>query len=75
MTQLNADGLPQPVVHSLELMIQSLKDQFAGSPGNPTSLERMKRAAGGWSDDPQGLDEYLRQTRENRQSNRAEPPL
>ena len=37
-------------------------------------LEALKRAAGGWSDDPEGLDRFLEWNRQQRKVNRREPP-
>jgi hypothetical protein len=35
-------------------------------------LDALKRAAGGWSDDPDGLDRYLEWNRRQRKVNRPE---
>jgi hypothetical protein len=35
-------------------------------------LDALKRAAGGWSDDPAGLDRYLEWNRRQRKVNRCE---
>jgi hypothetical protein len=37
-------------------------------------LEALKRAAGGWSDDPEGLDRFLEWNRQQRKINRRELP-
>jgi hypothetical protein len=37
-------------------------------------LEALKRAAGGWSDDPEGLDRYLEWNRQQRKVHRRELP-
>jgi hypothetical protein len=42
------------------------------APGDP--LEALKRAAGGWSDDPEGLDRFLQWNRQQRKVNRRELP-
>jgi|GEM_PF-526390 len=39
-----------------------------------TSLEALKRAAGSWCDDPQGLDRFLEWNRQQRKINRRELP-
>ena len=38
-----------------------------------TPLEALKRAAGGWSDDPEGLDRFLEWNRQQRKLNRRDP--
>jgi hypothetical protein len=38
-----------------------------------SSLEALKRAAGSWSDDPEGLDRFLEWNRQQRKVNRREP--
>jgi len=35
--------------------------------------EGLRRSAGGWSDDPAGLDEYLGWSRQQRKTEREEP--
>src|SRR5438093_437020 len=37
-------------------------------------LEALKRAAGSWSDDPEGLDRFLEWNRQQRKINRRELP-
>jgi len=37
-------------------------------------LEALKRAAGGWSDDPEGLERFLEWNRQQRKLNRREIP-
>jgi hypothetical protein len=37
-------------------------------------LEALKRAAGSWSDDPEGLDQFLEWNRRQRKINRRELP-
>jgi hypothetical protein len=37
-------------------------------------LEALKRAAGGWSDDPEGLDRFLEWNRQQRKVHRRELP-
>ena len=37
-------------------------------------LEALKRAAGGWSDDPEGLDRFLEWNRQQQKMNRRELP-
>ena len=48
------------------------------APQQPTmddrSLEALKRAAGSWSDDPEGLDRFLEWNRQQRKINRRELP-
>ena len=39
-----------------------------------TPVEALKRAAGSWSDDPEGLDRYLQWNRQQRKINRRELP-
>jgi hypothetical protein len=38
------------------------------------ALEALKRAAGGWSDDPEGLDRFLEWNRQQRKVHRRELP-
>lgn len=38
------------------------------------ALQALKRAAGAWSDDPDGLDRFLEWNRQQRKINRREPP-
>jgi hypothetical protein len=42
--------------------------------GAENPLEALKRAAGGWSDDPEGLDRFLEWNRQQRKINRRELP-
>jgi hypothetical protein len=42
--------------------------------GDPNALEALRRAAGSWSDDPEGLDLFLEWNRQQRQVNRPELP-
>ncbi len=42
-------------------------------PTSESPLEALKRAAGGWSDDPEGLDRFLEWNRQQRKVNRREP--
>jgi hypothetical protein len=60
-------GLPegQQVTVTLEPQKQT-KDE--------SSLEALKRAAGSWSDDPEGLDRFLEWNRQQRKINRRELP-
>src|SRR5262249_33542072 len=46
----------------------------ATSPTSPEALESLRQAAGGWSDDPEGLEEFLRWNRQQRKGNRPEIP-
>jgi hypothetical protein len=39
-------------------------------PNDPAAVERLKRSFGTWSDDPEGLDEFLRQMRRDRDNDR-----
>ena len=66
MSSANLDGLPDPVVQWIRAMVAQLKQQHAESGDASSPLERMKRAAGGWNDDPIGLDEYLEEVRRGR---------
>ena len=45
--------------------------QHQTAPEDP--LEALKRAAGGWSDDPDGLDRFLEWNRQQRKLSRREP--
>ncbi|MFL5243272.1 MAG: hypothetical protein ACJ8FY_14295 [Gemmataceae bacterium] len=58
-------GLPegQQVTVTLELQKQT---------ENQSYLEALKRAAGSWSDDPEGLDRFLEWNRQQRKFNRRE---
>jgi hypothetical protein len=62
-------GLPdgQPVQVTVKPVAQ---------PGNAAEnpLDALKRAAGGWSDDPEGLERYLEWNRRQRKVNRPEIP-
>lgn len=40
------------------------------SPNSPEAREALRRAAGGWSDDPAGLDDYLMWNRQQRKGSR-----
>ena len=40
----------------------------------PNTLEALKRAAGSWSDDPDGLEQFLEWNRQQRQIRRPELP-
>ena len=46
----------------------------ATSPTGPDALAALRRAAGTWSDDAEGLDRYLDWSRQQRAGNRAEIP-
>lgn len=68
--ELEADsGLPdgQQVTVTLEPAPQQ---QAVGE----SPLEALKRAAGSWSDDPEGLDRFLEWNRQQRKINRRELP-
>ena len=41
-------------------------------PPNKKTGEGLRRAFGGWSDDPEGLEEYLKWNRQQRQSDSRE---
>jgi len=43
-------------------------------PASAEALNALKRAAGGWSDDVEGLDRYLEWNRQQRKSGRPEIP-
>jgi hypothetical protein len=60
-------GLPdgQQVTVTLEPQ-QQMEDE--------SSFEALKRAAGSWSDDPEGLDRFLEWNRQQRKINRRELP-
>jgi hypothetical protein len=60
-------GLPdgQPV----KVSVQPLEDLPSGLPPG----EGIRRSAGGWADDPAGLDEYLEWNRKQRKSTRTPP--
>ncbi len=63
-------GLPdgQEVCVTLEAVAR------ATSPTSAAALEALRRAAGAWSDDPQGLDRYLEWNRQQRKASRPEVP-
>ncbi len=42
--------------------------------GDQNGLEALKRAAGSWSDEPEGLDQFLEWNRQQRKVNRRELP-
>ena len=42
--------------------------------GDQNALEALKRAAGSWSDDPEGLDEFLEWNRQQRKVSRRDLP-
>jgi hypothetical protein len=44
----------------------------ATSPTSPEALESLRQAAGGWSDDPEGLEEFLKWNRQQRKGIRPE---
>lgn len=66
MSTIDLDGLPEPVIQSLKAMVACLKQEYAKSSDALDPLERMKRAAGGWNDDSDGLEEYLEEVRRSR---------
>jgi hypothetical protein len=43
-------------------------------PGTNERLEALKRAAGSWSDDPEGLERFLEWNRQQRKTARREIP-
>lgn len=61
-------GLPdgQPVQVTVQPVAPKLSDD--------ERRELLRRAAGGWSDDPEGLDQYLEWNRQQRKTNRPEIP-
>jgi len=66
--ELDADaGLPdgQPVT---VLLTPAAREPAAVDP-----LEALRRAAGSWSDDPEGVERYVEWTQQQRQVNREEP--
>jgi hypothetical protein len=44
----------------------------ATSPTSPEALESLRQAAGGWCDDPEGLEEFLKWNRQQRKGSRPE---
>lgn len=44
------------------------------SPTGPEALAALRRAAGAWADDAEGLDRYLEWNRQQRKGNRPELP-
>lgn len=44
----------------------------ATSPTSPEALESLRQAAGGWADDPEGLEEFLKWNRQQRKGSRPE---
>jgi hypothetical protein len=44
----------------------------ATSPSSPAALESLRRAAGAWTDDAEGLDRYLEWNRQQRKGSRPE---
>jgi hypothetical protein len=65
MIELDADiGLPDGEVVSVT--VQALSPQPQRTPPG----EGIKRAAGGWADDPEGLDAYLEWSRQQRKQGR-----
>jgi hypothetical protein len=50
----------------------SLEPTSARQPAGDSALEALKRAAGGWSDDPEGLDRFLEWNRQQRKLNRRD---
>lgn len=61
-------GLPdgQPVHVTVQPVAPKLSDE--------ERRELLRRAAGSWSDDPEGLDQYLEWNRQQRKVNRREIP-
>jgi hypothetical protein len=71
LIQLNEEpGLPdgQFVVVTLD------PARSSESPRTPAALEALRRAAGSWSDDVEGLDRYLEWNRQQRKTPRREIP-
>jgi len=62
-------GLPegQQVMVTIELASQQ-------QPVHESPLEALKRAAGSWSDDPEGLSRFLEWNRQQRKIHRRELP-
>ena len=40
-----------------------------------SAMDRLRRAFGSWSDDPEGLEEFLKQVRRDRDADRRAEPL
>lgn len=59
-------GLPD----GQEVVVTVQAPASAGRPFPPG--EGIRRSAGGWSDDPQGLDEFLNWSRDQRKQSRPE---
>ena len=53
---------------------QKVTVQLEAAPSEISSLEALKRAAGSWSDDPEGLDRFLEWNRQQRKINRRDLP-
>jgi hypothetical protein len=52
----------------------TVKPAFGCQEANVSPIEALKRAAGSWSDDVQGLDEFLDWNRRQRKMSRREIP-
>ena len=46
----------------------------ATSPTSAEAFEALQRAAGGWSDDPEGVDRFVEEVRQSRKQSRREIP-
>ena len=66
--QLNEEpGLPDG-----QFVVVTLDPARSGeSPRTPAALESLRRAAGSWSDDVEGLDRYLEWNRHQRKAPRS----
>jgi hypothetical protein len=67
MIQLSeASGFPE----GQEVVVRV--DPISGRADAAEALEALKRAAGSWADDPEGLERYLEWNRQQRKGNRRE---
>jgi hypothetical protein len=60
-------GLPEG--QQVTVLLEPAPSQSAAG---ESPLEALKRAAGGWSDDPEGLERFLQWNRQQRKANRRD---
>lgn len=63
---LDETGLPD----GSEVTVDVIPAPVSTSPTGPEVVDALRRAAGTWSDDPEGLDRYLDWNREHRKATR-----
>ena len=75
MKTINVDGLPDPVVQSLEAVVQSFRAQLSTTPEQTAAGQFLKQAAGSWSGADNELDQWLDEMQQGQKQVRQEPML